>query len=146
MAKKTEAKTEEVKNEIIAETVLGELMSTIISGPKNMQMGWAAMTEQQQKNILFEAELLAKSKIRQIVDLIASTEYQSIEVSIDHAKMKSKNVLAQISFPMSHKNREQFIDQIDDRAVLTLVDPEIYFGEEDKPEAEPDQGALNGFD
>ena len=139
------AKTiEDSKTEIIAETVLGELMDVIIKAPMQMQMGWKAMTEQQQKDIILDAQLIAAAKIKAIVNLIASTDYPSIRVSIDKASIKSNRVLAQVSFASSDKHREQFIDLIDSDVVLTLVDAQKFLGEDELPE--PDQGTLNGIE
>lgn len=134
--------TEQTQTEIIAETVLGEMMELILRAPKEMQVGWGMLTEQQQKNIIFESEIVARKRIEQIVDLVSSTDHDSLKVSIDHAKIKSDRVLAQISFAASEKNREHFIDFIDSQVMLTLVDPEEFMGEAGKPEAEPDQRSL----
>ena len=62
------------------------------------------------------------------------------------ARIKNNQVLAQISFPQSHKYRENFIDLIDNNVVLTLVDAETFFGDDGKPESDPDQQSLNGFE
>jgi len=158
MAKKTAKKSaskkkasrthsvDDARNEIIAETVLGEMMNVTIEALKKMQMGWGAIPENQQKEIISETENYAKEQIREIVKLIASTEHKSVKVVIDHAKIKSNQVISQVSFPASDKHREEYLDFIDEQAIITLIDPEAFFGEEGKPVADPDQPALNGFE
>lgn len=131
------------QRELIAETVLGELMETIIAAPKQMQVGWGALTEQQQKEIILEAEVVARLRIKQIVELIAKRSPDSMVVTLnDNVKQKKGKIHAEISFPSSDSRRGIFLDMQNEQVVLVLMSPEEFSNDEHKPQAEPNQRSF----
>ena len=136
--------------ELTADTIVGELMEVIIAAPRAMQVGWGALTEQQQKEILLHAEINAKLKISKIVVFIArhSTEGPVIPVKVvDNIKVRKGEIHAQINFAVDNPYLEEYLAQVHETAMLVLVSPKRFYGtEEGKPEAEPDQRPLNGFE
>lgn len=127
--------------EVSAQTMLGDLMNTVIDELKAAPRVWQEMSEQQQDDVLQRIELRCKDAVRQCVQIIAAEGQIRIPVTIKQTTIKD-GVVCQVEF--IHSNH--VVDMIEAQTktgMLVLVNSDNFLNEDSKPKAEPDQKAMD---
>jgi hypothetical protein len=127
--------------EMEADTLSGDIRDVLLSHVRSMEVGWRFLSESQQRDKIYAMTSAATNLVRQAINIIATTEHPHITVAVGAVKI-DKGVEIKLECPTSVDSITKLAEHGKRAAVLTLVDPETFFGEKDEAKPDPDQSEL----
>ena len=126
--------------ELIADTMLGELVKFVIDEIRAAPDVWAKLAEHQQEQVITRAELRSRMLISQMVKLIAADGRETIGCDLEQITAKDE-IKAVCKLQRHDKSRHALLDAVGKRVLLVVADPEPYLAGE-MPRADPQQQEL----
>lgn len=125
--------------ETTSETLSGDISAWIVDRIRHLPKTYGEMSEQEQREVIESAVCATNSMIRKAVAMIAADERAVIVAEVEKVEFKD-GVKAILTASKSSEYRHALADA-QGQTVLIVVAADQYLGG-DKPEADPDQGAL----
>lgn len=134
--------TEDERNTIdtTCETLGGDLASWLVDRLRQQPKTYGEMSEQEQRETIESATMAVNSMLRRAVALIAADDRKVIVAEVEKVEFKD-GIKAVISCSKSSEYRHDLADAQGQTVLIVVADADKYLGGE-RPEAEPDQGAL----
>lgn len=126
--------------DITCETLGGDLASWLVDRLRQQPKTYGEMSEQEQRETIESATMAVNSMLRRAVALIAADERKVIVADVEKVEFKD-GIKAVISCSKSSEYRHDLADAQGQTVLIVVADADKYLGG-DRPEAEPDQGAL----
>ena len=139
----TDEITEEEVQEIAIETMLGDLMKTIITQYKALPSPWQSMPKYQQKDVIYSTECAVKEAIEKAVSLIASEGFQTISAAVEQVTFKG-GVKAVLTMARGAEGAHEIADAEGSLIEIVIPNIERFLSTQGLPEAEEDQADLVG--
>ena len=118
------------------ETLKGDIRDRLLEYIKGLDTPWSKMTENQQKRCIENVGVFSGSFVLDAVTLIATREFDHIEVKLGDMKISAKGIEMKLTTPGSLEDLETLYRRNNQLLCLVPVAPNEFMGER-KP-AEPD--------
>lgn len=135
----TEA-TQANAREIARETMLGDLMQSIIDEMKAMPDVWPKLSESKQDQVIYRVECMSRRVVGKAVEIIAADARPSIAAVVESVTVKD-GIKAVLTVSRTSSQRHELVDAQGSAVMIVIADAEPYTGGE-KPKSERDQGTL----
>lgn len=129
---------------IAAESMLGDLMACLIDEFKSAPDIWQKMPEHQQQDVIYRVQQRVQTNIKAAVEIIASANRPTIVATVESVTVKD-GIKAVVTLPKSDAQRHELFDAAGSVVLLIVAGASEFYGGADQVQADPDQGALNGF-
>lgn len=140
-----ELQNQEKENSILlaANTLTGDVRDFIIDRVKNLGKPWAAMSEDEQREQIYQAKEAAEHLVREACVIIAAGGKKAMTGKFVKASIKDK-IQCQIDFGLADEQRHELFDTVGMSVCLVLADAAPFTGEKGPAEPTPDQSDLLG--
>ena len=138
----TEISEEEIQD-IAIETMLGDLMKSIITQYKALPKSWQSMPKHQQQDVIWSTENTLRTAIEKTVSLIASNGFQTINAVVDQVTFKG-GVKAVLTMAKGAEGVHEIADAEGSQINIVVPNTERFLSPEGLPEPDEDQADLVG--
>ena len=131
--------------EVAIETLSGDIRDVILTRFRDIKMPWKNLKEDQQRDINYAMDELAKMLVRRVVALLTQVKFPTVYVEIGAFKI-DKGVEIKMHAASTVDNIMALAEHGQGNAVLVLAEPSRYFEERAPAPVERDQPDLPGTD
>lgn len=123
------AKNEKIDTrEIGTETLLGDLRDALLDRLRAMPKPWAAMTDDEQKEMIEGCAVVAAHLVSEATRLIAAKGFPTISGRLVKVQVKDGMQL-QVDVSRHDPQRLTVIDNVDRPVLLVIAEPDMFAGE-----------------
>lgn len=128
------AKAEKTEHDSIIEasTLLGDLRDALLDRLRTMPKPWAAMSDDEQKDMIAGCESVASHLVHEAVRIIASKGFPTINGKLVKAQIKDAMQL-QVDVSRHDTQRLTIIDSVGGPVLLVIPEPDMFTGEKEPP-------------
>lgn len=132
--------------DVAAATMTGDLRDAALMWIRQLQKPWAAMSEENQQDVIESIEKQAIMMTRKAVELIAAQAQESVVVVLQEFKVKGSKLELKLSTYCSEEYVGTLLKMKNVNSVLRLADVEPMHGEREKAKPDPQQLSIPGTD
>lgn len=132
---------------LVAETLSGDVRDFLVDRIKNLPKVWAEMTQEEQRDIIYDAVEASNHLVRQAVALIAKDGRPTITAQCESVTVKD-GIKAVLTLSKHDELRHALTDSQGQSVLIVVVDAENYIGARGdlKPDAKPSEPELSDQD
>jgi hypothetical protein len=123
------------------ETLSGDLRDALLTHLRDMKVGWSFLPEREQHDRIYAATIAATNLVRQTINLVQRFNFPTLQVEVGAVKI-DKGLEIKLGALSTVANITALAEHGKARAVLVLVDPEIFIAERAPAEVNADQSSL----
>lgn len=143
--KKPQTRPEELTDDeqitLAAETLSGDIRDFLLDRLRNMKKPYAAMSEDDQADVIHQATEAAERLVQQVVVLIASQGRKAIVGNLLQVTRKD-SIKAVCEFAKTDELRHDLFDAQGSAVLLVVADARPFTGEQNPANPDPDQGDM----
>ena len=125
---------------IARETMLGDLMNSMLDEVKAIPDVWQKLPQYKQDQVLARIEGRSRTILGRVVEIIAADARPSIPANVESVTVKD-GIKAVLAVSRSSPQRHDLVDAQGSAVMIVIADAEPYAGG-DKPKSQKDQRAL----
>ena len=125
---------------IARETMLGDLMNSMLDEVKAIPDVWQKLPQYKQDQVLARIEGRSRTILGRVVEIIAADARPSIPANVESVTVKD-GIKAVLAVSRSSPQRHDLVDAQGSAVMIVIADAEPYTGG-DKPKSQKDQRAL----
>lgn len=134
--------TNAANEQIAEETFLGDLMRIIVDQVKAIQKPWEQLSQSEQEAYLNSIRLQCEAVSKKAINIIAAQGMVTIVADIDSVTFKD-GIKAVLKIGSHVEGRHDLADAEGKAVLLVVSNADDLINENEIPEAEPDQAAMD---